>query len=71
MSKKNYLSDKYYNLAKNKFYKLNRSLTGSGTKKTLRYIKNQFSKLKIIKINSNTKVYDWKIPYEWNVKKAY
>ena len=71
MSKKNYLSDKYYNLAKNKLYKLNRSLTGSGTKKTLRYIKKEFSKLKIIKINSNTKVYDWKIPAEWNVKNAF
>lgn len=71
MSKKNYLSDKYYNLAKNKLYKLNRSLTGSGTKKTLRYIKKEFSNLKIIKINSNTKVYDWKIPAEWNVKNAF
>ena len=33
---------KYYNLGKNILYPINRSITGDGTKKTLKIIKNQF-----------------------------
>lgn len=63
--------DKYYNIAKNSLYKLNRSITGLGIRKTLGIIKNEFPKLKIKKIKSGTKVFDWSIPSEWNVKEAY
>jgi len=62
---------KIYSIAEKKLYPLNRSLTGLGTKKTLKIIKNYFPKLKIKKIASNTKVFDWKIPSEWNVYDAY
>jgi aminopeptidase-like protein len=48
-----------------------RSITGSGTKKTLRIIKNEFPKLKIYNIKSGSKVFDWKIPPEWNIKRAF
>ena len=61
----------YYNLGKNKLFKLNRSLTGKDTLKTLHIIKNQFSSFKIKKIKSGTKVFDWKVPAEWNVSDAY
>ena len=62
---------KYYNIAKNRLFLLNRSLTGQGVSKTLKIIKKEFPKLKIKKIKSGTKVFDWKIPEEWNVKDAY
>ena len=54
---------KYYNLAKNILFPINRSITGKGTK--------YFPTLKIKKIKSGKKVFDWKVPEEWNVKDAY
>ena len=62
---------KFYNLAKNKLYPLNRSLTGKGVVETLEIIKKEFSELQIKKIKSGTKVFDWTIPPEWNVSDAY
>ena len=62
---------KYYNFAKKKLFPICRSLTGSGNRKTLKLIKDQFSNLKIKKIRSGTKVLDWIIPHEWNIKNAY
>ena len=62
---------KYFQLAKNSLFPICRSLTGYGIKKTLKILKNEFPKLKIIKIKSRTKVYDWTVPPEWNVKDAY
>ena len=62
---------KYYNLAKNILFPINRSITGKGTKLTLKIIKKYFPTLKIKKIKSGKKVFDWKVPEEWNVKDAY
>ena len=62
---------KYYFLAKKTLFPINRSITGDGIKKTLRIIKKEFNELKIHKIKSGTKVFDWKIPPEWNVDVAY
>src|SRR6056300_1181362 len=61
----------YYNIAKTKLFPITRSLTGNGLKKTLNIIQNEFPKLKIKKFRSGTKVFDWKIPEEWNVTDAY
>ena len=63
--------NKYYFLAKKTLFPLNRSLTGEGIKKTLKIIKNEFPKLKIKKIKSGTKVFDWRIPQEWNISDAF
>ena len=52
-------------------FPINRSLTGTGNFKTLQIIKKQVPKLKIKKFRCGKKVYDWKIPDEWNVKSAY
>ena len=68
---KNYNIKKYYRIAKDILFPINRSLTGEGTLKTLIIIKKNFSKLKIKKITSGSKVFDWKIPPEWNVRDAY
>jgi aminopeptidase-like protein len=62
---------KYYNIAKNILFPINRSLTGYGTRKTLKIIQKEFLRLKIKKIKSGTKVFDWKIPSEWNVSDAF
>ena len=62
---------KYYNIAKTKLFHINRSLTGSGVRKTLNILKKEFPKIKIKKIRSRTKVFDWNIPAEWNVTDAY
>jgi aminopeptidase-like protein len=63
--------NKYYKLAKNILFPICRSITGQGIKKTLSIIKRQFPKLKIVKIKSGTKVFDWKVPPEWNIFDAY
>ena len=60
-----------YNFAKNELFRLNRSITGKDTFKTLSLIKKKIPNLKIKKFKSGTKVFDWKIPPEWNVKNAY
>jgi aminopeptidase-like protein len=62
---------KYYFLAKKTLFPLNRSLTGKGIKQTLKIIKNEFPKLKIKKIKAGAKVFDWKIPEEWNISDAF
>jgi len=62
---------KFYNIGKFKLFPICRSLTGEGVRKTLRIIKKEFSDLKIQKVRSGTKVFDWRVPPEWNVKNAY
>jgi len=62
---------KYYKIAKDKLYPLTRSLTGQGVRSTLKIIQKKFPELKIKKIKSGTKVFDWNIPSEWNVSDAY
>ena len=48
-----------------------RSLTGQGVRKTLEYFRNIVPELNIHEIPSGTKVLDWTIPDEWNIKSAY
>ena len=62
---------KYYLLAKHSLFLICRSLTGDGIRKTLKIIKKEFPKLKIHEVQSGTKVFDWNVPFEWNVKDAY
>tara|TARA_B100001250_G_scaffold413751_1_gene448938 strand:- start:858 stop:2165 length:1308 start_codon:yes stop_codon:yes gene_type:complete len=73
-TKKNYirLQNDYpmYDWCKNLFY-ICRSITGDGIKKTLSYFENINPILKRIKFKTNKRVFDWKIPYEWNIKDAY
>ena len=52
-------------------FPLCRSLTGKGTQKTLRYFKMINPEFKIFKFKSGLKVFDWRIPDEWNITDAY
>ena len=63
--------NKYYDLAKTKLYPICRSITGRGLEETLKIIKKEFKSMKIYSVKSGTKVFDWKIPPEWNIKNAY
>jgi aminopeptidase-like protein len=63
--------NKYYYLGKNILFPICRSITGRGIQKSLKIIQNEFPLLKIHHVNSGKKVFDWKVPPEWNVKNAY
>ena len=47
-----------------------RSITGNGTRKTLELIKHHIP-LEIKEVLSGTKVFDWVVPKEWNIRDAY
>ena len=52
-------------------FPINRSLTGNGNRQSLKILNSVCKNLKILEFKSGTKVYDWNIPEEWNVKNAY
>lgn len=51
-------------------YQIPRSLTGKGVVQTLEYIQGIIP-LEIKKIKSGTKVFDWTVPPEWNIRDGY
>lgn len=60
-----------YTLAE-KLWPINRSITGRGVRETLKIIRNSgLSSLSISEIPTGTKVLDWTIPQEWEVKRAF
>tara|TARA_X000000950_G_C13846424_1_gene632569 strand:- start:119 stop:1390 length:1272 start_codon:yes stop_codon:yes gene_type:complete len=52
-------------------FPINRSLTGKGNRLTIDYFKKINPEFKNLRYKSGTKVFDWIIPLEWNVKDAY
>ena len=52
-------------------WSFNRSITGTGTSKTLLEIKRELPNLQIRKIKSGTVCWDWEIPKVWKVDAAY
>jgi aminopeptidase-like protein len=67
---KNNIGKTIYKWAQDLF-PLNRSLSGEGVRETLAYINNLLPDLKIKHFNSGQKAFDWTIPPEWEVKKAF
>lgn len=71
MIKKNIKSTNMMTWAKILF-PINRSITGEGLRKTIKFIKEKVNKkFKKKRIKSGIKVFDWKIPSEWKVTSAY
>ena len=58
-----------YELIK-ELYPICRSITGKGVRETLKIIKKHIP-LEIHEVPTGTKVFDWAIPKEWNIKDAY
>ena len=56
-----------YELLK-KIFPICRSITGNGVRETLAILKQECPLLKIYEIPSGTKVFDWTVPKEWNIK---
>lgn len=59
-----------YKLAKI-LWPIDRSITGNGVRATLKILKKICPRMKIVEIPSGKKVFDWKVPDEWNVKEAW
>jgi len=50
---------------------INRSITGEGVRETLKRISKHIPGLEIKSVPSGTRVFDWTVPKEWNIKEAY
>ncbi len=62
-------SHQMYDLAK-RLYPVCRSITGDGVRETLAIL-NEYIELKVREVPSGTKVFDWEIPDEWNIREAW
>src|SRR5690606_14787947 len=51
-------------------YPLCRSITGDGVRRTLELINERIA-LDVHEVPSGTRVFDWTVPKEWNIKDAY
>ena len=53
-----------------RLYPICRSITGNGVRETLNIIK-EYIPLQVHEVSTNTKVFDWTVPKEWNIRDAY
>lgn len=53
-----------------KLYPICRSITGDGVRDTFKIIE-EYIPLKVYEVATGTKVFDWTVPLEWNIKDAF
>lgn len=59
-----------YSLVK-KLFPICRSITGNGTRETLKELQKIVPEMKLYEVPTGTKVLDWTIPKEWNINDAW
>jgi aminopeptidase-like protein len=67
------IKKKYYPMLKwaKELFPFCRSITGKGLKDTILFLKKINTDLKILSFKSGKKVFDWRIPDEWNIKDSF
>ena len=63
------IGENMYSLLK-KMFPICRSITGDGVRETLGIIRENIP-IEVYEVPTGTKVFDWEIPQEWNIKDAY
>jgi aminopeptidase-like protein len=64
------LGEEMYDWAR-QLFPICRSITGSGVRQTLNFIKNILPDLQIKEVPSGFQAFDWTVPDEWEIKNAY
>ncbi|WP_198136885.1 DUF4910 domain-containing protein [Pseudovibrio sp. JE062] len=64
------IGQEIHNLARS-LWPINRSLTGSGVRRTLEMIQEHLPALTIQSVPSGYKAFDWEVPKEWEIREAW